>query len=364
MTNDKAHKPLKAYSKHINELLVNVRNNTPTTLISMPGIGIKGFIDELVVSDSAFKWVVIDSNQIAGISSYELIHIIAKEIDPKLSTGNDLLEYALNPLSPKVCVVVMRIDRIAEDVGDEFFLYMRSLFDQSSKISLVFTANQALYEIMPATAKNTLILFGAQLYLPIFDESIIRHLMEQYKFHYTPEQYRLAGGHHHLLRIISLLDIHSVERAAIDRAVQIICRDLTTSLKTAEQNSLYAIATGGKTRDKRALEYLLALGWIRPVGDEGWEIFSPIVTHFVLSNKKHAVMPVQEKKLFQQLYMNKGRVVTKQAIIENVWGPNSYGEISDWALNALVYRLRKHPKIVHGGYVITSHKKQGYSLND
>ncbi|MBI2597455.1 winged helix-turn-helix domain-containing protein [Candidatus Daviesbacteria bacterium] len=56
-----------------------------------------------------------------------------------------------------------------------------------------------------------------------------------------------------------------------------------------------------------------------------------------------------------------GNVVSKDEIFTEVWGEESENA-TDWALDALIYRLRKHPFLKAHGYIIESYKKVGYSL--
>lgn len=44
-----------------------------------------------------------------------------------------------------------------------------------------------------------------------------------------------------------------------------------------------------------------------------------------------------------------------------VW-KDDQGKATDWALNALIYRIRKNPGFASSGYVIENHKKEGFVL--
>lgn len=72
-------------------------------------------------------------------------------------------------------------------------------------------------------------------------------------------------------------------------------------------------------------------------------------------------LPVKESKLFKLLRKNLGNTVSKDEIFIEIWNENSE-EATDWALDALIYRLRKHPFMITNGYIIESHKKIGYTL--
>ena len=63
-----------------------------------------------------------------------------------------------------------------------------------------------------------------------------------------------------------------------------------------------------------------------------------------------------------------GSVVSKDEIFAQVW-PEKSEDVTgksdlptDWALDALIYRLRKHPFMKANNYIIESQKKVGYTL--
>ena len=75
-------------------------------------------------------------------------------------------------------------------------------------------------------------------------------------------------------------------------------------------------------------------------------------------------LPVKEARLFKKLKQHLGQVVSKEAIFNLLWPEDSqdYDKASEWALNSLIYRLRKNPYFIQSGYVIENHKKEGFVL--
>jgi len=72
-------------------------------------------------------------------------------------------------------------------------------------------------------------------------------------------------------------------------------------------------------------------------------------------------LPAKEKALFSLLKKRLNMVVSKDQIFEHIWESDPESA-SDWALNALIYRLKKNPGFLASGYVIENHKKLGYSM--
>ncbi len=92
---------------------------------------------------------------------------------------------------------------------------------------------------------------------------------------------------------------------------------------------------------------------------KSYSLFTPLLSEYIKTNLP-VKLPVKEKILFNLLRKNLGKVVTKYEIFTEVW-PNSE-DATDWALDALVYRLRKNSFIHSHGFIIESSKKVGYTL--
>ena len=65
--------------------------------------------------------------------------------------------------------------------------------------------------------------------------------------------------------------------------------------------------------------------------------------------------------MFSVLKAHLNTVVSREEIFSSVWGVED-DNVTDWALDALVYRLRKNKVFQNSGFTIENHKKQGYSL--
>jgi DNA-binding response OmpR family regulator len=105
---------------------------------------------------------------------------------------------------------------------------------------------------------------------------------------------------------------------------------------------------------------------LHPGGVE-FKLFTPLLAEYIKTNLP-VKLPAKEAKLFKLLRKNIGKVTSKDEIFTEVWGEENIDATgksdlpTDWALDALIYRLRKHPFITSHGYIIESHKKVGYTL--
>lgn len=98
---------------------------------------------------------------------------------------------------------------------------------------------------------------------------------------------------------------------------------------------------------------------VKKVGHK-YQLFTPLLADYIKSHSS-IKLPAKEKRLFQLLSKNLGQITRKELIYEAIWiGEDDAG--SEWALNALIYRLRKNPFFISQDYIIENHKKEGYVM--
>mgnify|MGYP001568331661 CR=1 FL=1 len=280
-----------------------------------------------------------------------------------------------------ICTIVKNKDEvisIAYIVFDHEFLgNLRSLVRIArGKIVLIFTAVKPLTEIAPeAIAGGNLGFYSENLYFKPYSKEDLKKLLPLTSYKPTDkatleEIIELSGGHNQLLHI--LLNSQK-ENLLHDQFVKMQMRDLISHLDYGQRKQLQKIALGKKIPELD--EYLLGVGMVRPVILSpsaslrvnsakdlipNYALFTPLLKDYVKGNLP-VKLPVKEGKLFKLLRKNSGRVVTKDEIFAEVWAENPE-KASDWALDALIYRLRRHPFIQSQGYIIESYKKQGYTM--
>ena len=160
----------------------------------------------------------------------------------------------------------------------------------------------------------------------------------------------LSGGHNQLFRI--LLNSHKQQNLLLDQFVKVQLKGLVDYLDYQQRKTLQKIALGKKVEDID--DYLLGVGMVTHN-----TTFTPLLSDYIKQNMP-ARLPPKEAKIFKILRNNLGRIVSKDEIFDSVWEEGD--KATDWALDALIYRLRKHSFITSHGYIIESHKKVGYSL--
>jgi hypothetical protein len=202
----------------------------------------------------------------------------------------------------------------------------------------------------------------------------------------------LSGGHAGLLKAtLSLLwnahygsDLAKLAPALSDEpAMQAECRKVWDSLPESEQAALYALARGTQV-DLRTLPRLKRKGLVQE-GQPETSLFSPLFAEFVRQqappsmkgtaiSRSPPIVRIEgrcvetltelEFEMLCYLYEHRGRVCTKDELIENVYRQQydrMKGGVTDQALQTLISRLRDkiEPERGRPRYVVTV-RGQGY----
>lgn len=335
------------------------------TVVSMPGVGVSYFLKYLACQDFA-RFIHVDLYNLPTLSQHEFYRMFHRDLEGKPTSSTDeqvFLEIKailkkLAEKNGKVVIIFSRFDQLKRDLDENFLSNLQSLTTVTpGKIMLIFTAIKPLYEMVPeAVGGGNLTFYSKILYFTPYslkDAKALFLLDHTLKAHPDLDEIiKLSGGHNQLLNIF--INSHKKTNLLLDKFVKLQLRDLYNYLDYFQKKQVQKIALGKTALDID--EYLLGVGMVRGVK---FELFSPVLTEYIKNNLP-TKLPVKEARLFKLLRNNAGQVVSKDEIFSGVWGETD--EATDWALDALVYRLRKHPFIQSHGYIIESHKKVGYSL--
>ncbi len=351
-------------------------------VLSMPGVGVSYFLKYLAMHDFAF-FIHVDLYDLPTLSQHEFYKLLLTELDGKPDEKPDeqlLLESkkALQALSQKrekidvdyfrstkdgakIVIIFSRFDQLKAEFDWNFLSNIQSLTAVSpGKIVLIFTSIKPLHEIAPdALSGGNLNFYSEKLYFKPYSKNDLKELLQIEPARPTPKAVlekllELSGGHNQLLHI--LLSSQK-EQLLLDRFVQMQMKEFVDYLNYFQRKTLQKVAQG-KNIDEID-EYLLGVGLIKKSGST-YQLFTPLLSEYVKTHLS-VKLPAKEAKLFKLLRRNMGSTVTKYEIFQEVWGENNE-EATDWALDALIYRLRKHPFMKTNGFIIESHKKVGYTL--
>ncbi len=338
------------------------------TVVSMPGVGVSYFLKYLTSQPFAY-FIHVDFYNLPTLNQHEFYRMFHRDMGAKPNTATDeqiFLEIKarlkkLAEENEKVVLIFSRFDQLKRDFDENFLSNIQSLVNIiPGKIVLIFTAVKPLYELASeAISGGNLLFYSKILYFKPYQDKDIKALFE---LEHTEKPHpdidrliELTGGHNQLFRIV--LNSHNQQNLLLDKFVNLQLRDLVNYLDYQQKKDVQKIAMGKIVKEED--EYLLNVGYIIK-DNNGYRLFSSLLKDYIKINLP-VRLPAKEKILFNLLKKNLGKVVSKDEIFTEVWKETS-DDATDWALDALVYRLRKHPFLHSHGYIIESQKKVGYTL--
>ncbi len=336
-----------------------IQNSQSFTVLSMPGVGVSYFLRYLVTQDFA-RFFHIDLYSLPALTKEEFYKLTYKELSGKNGGTLEDCRKALEEIvkkEQKICIVFSRFDQLKKEFDRDFFANIQSLTNIAPvKTCLIFTSIKPLYEIAPeAISGGNLPFYSKTVYFKPFNSEDIKTLLKlEAQYPNFPKNLdkliNLSGGHIQLLHI--LLNSQKQQNLLLDKFVKLQMKDLIDYLDYSQKKALQKIALGKKLDDID--DYLLGVGMVK-----NNQIFTPLLSQYIKTNIP-VKLPIKESELFKLLRKNIGNTVSKDEIFASVW-PDSENA-TDWALDALIYRLRKHPFMQSHSYIIESHKKVGYTL--
>lgn len=348
-------------------------------VLSLPGVGVSYFLKYLAMQDFAY-FIHVDLYDLPTLSQHEFYKLLLSEMGgkPSAKTDEELLQEtkkilsALSQKRGKIVIILSRFDQLKDQFDWNFLSNIQSLTAQSlttvaqrkivlkTQVSLIFTSTRPLHEIAPESLSGgNLNFYSEELYFKPYSKDDLVKLLKIEPARPTPKPLlekllTLSGGHNQLFHI--LLSSQK-EQLLFDQFVKMQLKEFVDYLDYHQRKQVQKI-TLGKNIDEID-DYLLGIGMIKKVGSS-YQLFSPLLTDYIKTNLPVA-LPVKEAKLFKLLRKNMGSTVSKNEIFNEVWGENNE-DTTDWALDALIYRLRKHSFMKANGYIIESQKKVGYIL--
>lgn len=287
-------------------------------------------------------------------------------------------------------IFYLRFDRLQASATENLLANLRGLKDSTHQIlTFVFTCYKPLHDVMPkAFHKGLLASFTQEMFLkPAGDEdrNIIfdTHQMK-YDVKLNEDQQKALfdcdGGHLRYLQL-ALIILHELDiKPDADMLLQTLVHDeritlqseeLWESLNKNEQSLLKKIAGGANLSGEELDEgrYLFDTGFIIDKQNKH-EIFSPLLTEFIKSRPVEenngdtsTEFTKKELSLFNFLHEHLGEVCEREAIIEAVWTDEEDAlEVSDWAMDRLVARVRNKLKKQNSEFEIVTVRTRGYKL--
>ncbi len=347
----------------------NIEAGLTTSVIGIPGCGISVFMKQLALQPFG-KMIYVDVFSLPALTGQEFFANLLEQLGGNSHSKNtlELVHGCLDQLKElikqpeKIVFVISGFDKLAGDFSADFFRYVRSLrsVDQS-KVIFVFGICRRLEVILPSELTNLdLRLFSNVYHLKRYSESDLRFLLDTYGPKITVDDktfqqfVKLSGGHFQFLQL--LLQSEYRQSPTDDPFIKLCFENIWSHFSTSQKATVRKLAMDGKLT--KVDDYLTNVGIVTKV-DDGYQFFSPLFADCVRAFSAPK-LPIKERRLLAVLKKNQGHIVSKRDIYDAIWHGDEIG--SEWALNALMYRLRKHPAFIAQRYTIENNKKLGYTL--
>lgn len=356
--------PVKFCSEVSAECSDYFHNSTSVNLVAMHSVGVSFFIRFLSIKNETYKFIHINSYELSDFTKEQFFEQFAKK-SGQYDSDLDNLQQCRNNLGilcqkyDRIIIVINRLDRIYEIVDKTFMGNLRFLRETSlQKIVFLFVSSTPMLELGGAMHQTAANLHVSTVYFKPYSLIDLANISSIDGSPKIPDRFDdailLSGGHHSLFH--TLLRCQSIDSPLSDSMVELVIKDIYYSLNGSLRRNLQeTISKNNKKPDK----FLLDVGFIK-YSNGIYTGFTPLLEQYIRHHRQFN-LPAKEKSLLRILKKNVGKVVSKHEIIDYVW----HGKIvSDWALNSLIYRLRKHQAFDSSRYQIVSLKKDGYMLID
>lgn len=338
-----------------------------TSVIGMPGLGISIFLKHLAAQSFGYS-IYIDVFGLSNLSSIEFFKTILTNLGGKTNSSSEvdiviqckkILEILVQK-NERVIIYLGGFDQLKKSFNQEFFHHLRSLRSVNpEKIIFIFGICRRIDSLVSERLVDTdLNMLSSIYYLKPYSNENLKYMLSVYGPKTEDDMqnlFNLSGGNFQLLQL--LLRTERLNDPVQDPFIKLSLTNIYRTLTYQQKKILKKVST--QEVNEIIDEYLINVGLVKK-DKSTYKIFSPLLEQF-LKTESSIKLPIKEAKLLALLKDNIGEVISKDQIFNTIWG-NEMDNPSDWALDALIYRLRRNPAFFAKGYVIESRKKQGYVL--
>ncbi|OGM11854.1 hypothetical protein A2Z22_01375 [Candidatus Woesebacteria bacterium RBG_16_34_12] len=347
-----------------------INSSVSFTIVGMPGVGISIFLRYLTTKKGA-HFVHVDIYELTKLNKLHLFKLLLKELGVRSKVKQDeqiLLESCKKQLKiailkhKKVVIAFNRLDQLKDEFDIDFFNNLRTLRDiDKEKIVMIFTANKPLSNYLSKKIDiGNLYMYSKTYYFKPYSKKDLKRLLKvnapdlKVSKKFLTKALTLSGGHYQLLLLLLNSEIRN--NPILDQFIKLQLNKLYDNLNYLQKKQVVKIAQ--KKKILKIDKSLTNLGLIK-LYKGSYRIFTPLLDNSVLTNLIIKFTP-KESVVYKLLKKNIGKIVYKEDLFDALW--ENPEKSSDWALNSIIYRLRKNPAFINYGYIIENHKKIGYSL--
>lgn len=364
------------------------------TVEFVAGAGRKKTLTYLVENSASFgfeklgkyKIVYIDFDDLTSSSEEAYFKMILQELGGSVSVKDSILK--LLKQNYQIIIILGRFDDLP--FSALFFNNLKSIWDlDKKKIHFIFPVNKDIFsqEILAKFGKLKEVIVQNRIYYPLFslEDSLfsLKRREKKYGYQLTSRQENeilsLSGGHPLLLKIC-LKQTDKNADLSESLAVKVIMADIWNSLSEDEAGVLKNICLGGVEKDLLP-ERLVNLGLVKFENNKE-VVFSSLFEEYVKKQKiktgKFSFTPdsgellfgnyslrekfsLSEYRLLSILIKNANKVYSRDDIADILWGKESFEKYSDWAIDKVIFFLRRKIKAIGvDSQKIQSIRNRGY----
>lgn len=353
----------------LSQIKLAIASGSSFNIIGMPFIGISPFFRYLAMTDFAYM-IYIDIHALLHRTKDELYMSLYRELGGKgdivpfdaYNECKKMLSIILKKES-KVLIMINRFDYLEKkEFSNGIFTTLKSLEDMhKGRIIFGVASSVPLYAIDEnAIVDSNMAFFSKIIYFTPYKGRDLEKLLLVSPVGLKPnteditKALRLSGGHATLLQV--LIKTEYLDTPFTDPFLKLHLKLIYDTCNTQQKNMLYKLAIGKNI--KSIDHFLLKMGIVKEFGQE-YELFSPLFKQYLISYIR-LKLTKKERLLFSLLKKHLGRTVYKEKLFQTVWR-NNQQYTTDWALNSLIYRLRRNPTI-NNKYIIENDKDIGYRM--
>lgn len=354
----------------LDQIRILINTGSSFNIIGMPFVGISPFFRYLATTELAY-FAYMDVHALFHRKKEDLFLSLYRELGGlDVVSKNDAFEACkelikkLLQSEKKIMIMINRIDYLDRDeYKGGIFSNLKSLEDiGKGRIIFAVASSKPLYEIDElAVSDSNLAFFSKIVYFPPYSGKDLDKLLLVSPVALKPNAsdiknaLYLSGGHATLLQV--LIKTEFLDKPFLDPFIKLHLKVIYESCNSRQRNILYKLAIGKKIENIDG--FLLKIGIVSEVAQQ-YKLFSPLFREYLVSYVK-LKLSKNERKLFTILKKNLGKTISKEKLFQTLWGNNpDHG--TDWALNSLIYRLRKNPTLINNKYIIENEKDIGYRM--
>jgi hypothetical protein len=357
------------YKDQIAEIKQLIDKSISFTTIGISDFGRTVFLKHLASLPLADKFIFVDIYELATFSRLELYRLLLKQLGKETDTKDEEeiilgirqeLE-KLVKINKKVVVILNRLDLVNFKFDRIFFDNLRAFRKiGEDQIVFIFGVCNPIHSFAGDSMLGSDVLFYSHIsYLALYNKKDLLELAQHFSQDISDktrleQALELSGGHFQLFQLV----LQNRQLSPIDNEfIQLALKNIYRHLNHDQKKQVLKVALGKVAEIND--DYLIKTGFVKKTVSTN-QLFSPLMADYV-KNHSGVKLSTKENKLFKLLKNNLGEILSREQIFDKVWEENTEGA-TDWALDALAYRLRKNPAFMNSGYILENHKKQGYSL--